>query len=240
MRDPGTARLPARGYVSLADFRARPLPAAEVGARQVADAARAAAGALPRPGTCAPCLRAAMLRGPEAACDCADRLSGGDRALLHAAAAELLTRPWSTVLLLGPDTRLRRRIGELAQVAHSFADAAPDGTLPVGDSSAHLVVAIDVLSRMAQPAAALAELRRAAAAGACLLANLAFNPDRARTEARRRAVGGGATLSPTTVQDIGWDVVGITRAAGWAEASLLQIWSDELGYPGMFLLRATS
>lgn len=228
-----SARLPARAYASLADFHARGLPPLRAAARQTSDAARAAAGDVERHGTCAPCLRAAMLRGPDAGCDCPERLAGTGRALLHAAGTELAARPWSTAVLLGPDTGLRRRIGDLAHTAHVYADALADGV-------AHLVAAIDVLPRAADPAAALGELRRVAALGACLLASFPFDPARARTEARRPVTGSAATLLPTAAHDIGWDIVAIARAAGWTQASLLHIWSDELGYPGLFLLRATA
>ncbi len=228
-----SAWLPARGYVSLADFHARGLPPSEAIAHQIADAARAAAGDVERHGTCAPCLRAAMLRGRHAECDCPDRLSGASRALLHAAATELAGRSWSTAVLLGPETGLRRRIGELAYAAQPYTDALADGV-------AHLVVAIDALPRAADPVAALGELRRVAALGGCLLASFPFDPARARTEARRPATGSGATLLPTVAHDIGWDIVAIARAAGWAQASLLHVWSDELGYPALFLLRATA
>ena len=232
--------LPARAYLSLADFRARGIPAAEAGARRTADAARLAGGEASRSGTCAPCLRAATLSGPNSACDCADRLSGTHRALLHAAGVELATRPWATVVLLGPDSNLRRRVAGLAQAAHPFANALVDGTLPVVTGVAHLMVAIDVLPRMAEPAAGLAEFRRVACAGACLLASFPFNPDRARTEARRPVSGPGATLLPVVAHDVGWDVADLSRAAGWAQASLLEVWSDELGYARTFLLRATA
>ena len=224
-----SARLPARGYVSAADYSARGV---------AVTAARANAAA--RPGTCAPCLRPTTLNGSHAECDCDDRLPGPSRAVLHAAGIELAVRPWSTAVLFGADTALRRRIGELAHTVHPFAGAAADGSIPIGDGVAHLIAATGALPRATDPAAALAELRRIAAPGAALLADFPFDPGRARTEARRPFAGPGATLLPTVVQTIGWDIVATARAAGWAQASLLRIQSDELGYPAMFLLEATA
>lgn len=236
-------RLPALAYVSLADFQARAAPLSVVmAAREAADAASVEFAGTARPGTCAPCLRAAMLRGPQAVCDCADALPGPARALLHAAASDVATRPWSTIVVLGADTPLRRRIGALGRVAHPFAAPAEDGTLPVGPDTAHMTVAIDALHRAAEPAAVLAELRRIAAPGGGLLASFPFDPGRSHTLVLRHLPGGSLTLAATPISDLGWDVLGMARRAGWARAEMLHVWSGELGYggPNLFLLRATA
>ncbi len=237
------ARLPALAYLSLADYQARAAPLAGVmAAREQADAATLEHAGAGRPGTCAPCLRATTLRGPQAVCDCADALSGPARALLHAAAAEPAMRPWSTVVLLGADTPLRHRLAELGRTAHAFSSPLDDGTLAVASGAAHMVIAIDALHRAAEPAAALTELRRVAAPGGGLLASFPFDAGRSHTEVRRRVPGIALNLAATPVSDLGWDVLAMARRAGWARAEMLHVWSGELGYggPNLFLLRASA
>ena len=114
----------------------------------------------PRAGTCVPCLR--PVRFVDGACDCAERLSLIDRALLHAAVAEAGLCGWSRLFVSGAPHKLA---GRLAALSGGLAD----------EGSADVAV-ID--ARTAKPA--LIRARRALVAGGVLLAAMNFDPDTRR------------------------------------------------------------
>ena len=100
----------------------------QLDARAAYERSLAVTKALTRPGTCAPCLRAAEFTSPAAegtrpplwrdsqTCDCRDRLSNQHRALLHFVQAAGVF-PWTRLLLAGPPSALDLRLSSMVQTA---------------------------------------------------------------------------------------------------------------------------
>ncbi len=254
-------RFPAESFASAAEFEAR---LGHDDARLARQARTEAALATTEPilserATCAPCLRPARLssrtdggrvieagrRVPEWAheqvCDCEDRLSGRDRALLHAAESLAGLRSWSRLLLFGPTLGVHRRLASLAGETLRVPDIEAGATLPAPDAAADVLIAADCLHRAPALRAVLAELRRIAAPGGCLLARVPFR-ERAAVSGTKARRGEGHRLMPVELHTIGWDILQALRDDGWTQAEMLRTWSRELGYLGAhnFLLRAVA
>ncbi len=245
--------LPGEHFVSQAEYLAdADRNRAALDARRRAEARMAGhLASWPHEGTCAPCLRRAVFAtaarpgrpnwAAGQACDCEDRLPASARVLLHAALGPGGLRPWSRLLLFGPEMPLHRRMRALAGETLHVADLTAADALEAAAASADLLIAADVLHRAASVPALLAAWRQAAAPAATLLASLPLHPDAPATLWRDGRAGTGR-LSATATHAIGWDVLRLARDAGWARAEILRVWSRELGYLGEahFLLRAVA
>lgn len=259
---PGIARFPAISLATQAEFiEARRALQDRLDARHLHEAALLAAGdTLIRPGTCAPCLRGAAFttrldRWPRAAdgsrmanwpegqiCDCADRLDGRARAVVHFAQAVAGLRPWTRLLLFGPEQAAHRRLAALAgEAVHAAAllpgDSAPGWTLPAPGRPVPLAVAIGCLHLVPPLDAALAAFRAALAPGGSFVFTVPFRYDASATLTRAdlpRPGGRLPALLRTPAHDIGWDILDRLRRAGFAHAAAHFYWSGELGYLGAF------
>lgn len=215
-----------------------------------------------RDGTCAPCLRRARFTASAAGgerladgrtlpvwrgqltCDCEDRLNCRDRALLHVLGAEAGLRRWSQVLLFGPPNAADRRIAAASARTVSVPRLAtvPTGSgrarhrLEAGDAAFHLVVSTDYLHRVPPLQTALAELRRVLMPGGRLVFTVPFHDGCAATVERTQRMPRRAGLLPAEaaceMHALGWDLLGMLRRAGFAQARMHGIWADELGYLG--------
>ncbi len=252
-------RLPAVSFVSQAEYdawcdHAAPLIAAQARTDHAAlAAADPQASRLDHAATCAPCLRPTNLAievGDKAAgrrgrqvCDCEDALTMPARALLHAAGVEGGLQPWSRLLLFGPAAAEHPRLAALSADATHLAGFGSDGRLDAPDGRFHLALASASLPLVAEPLAGMAELRRVLAPGGTLLAQFAFRPRARRSVAqpiRRESVRDG--MAPHDAHDFGWDILATLRELGFAQATMLRLWSHELGYWGgsNFILKAVA
>ena len=257
-------RFPSVSFVSLAEFEEYLRDAqSRLDARQAYERGLASAEEeILRDGTCAPCLRRARFTartaGGEALedgrlvpnwrdqliCDCEDRLSNRNRALLHFLTSEAGLRPWSRVLLFGPPSPLDRRIAAAAASLVSvprlrFAHAgggAQGYRLDAGNAAVHLAVSADYLQRVPPLVEALAELRRVLVPGGSFVFTAPFRWRAARSVARLadlpRLAGRLPTEAGGEVQALGWDIIDLLRGAGFRTARACTYWSDELGYLG--------
>jgi SAM-dependent methyltransferase len=215
-----------------------------------------------RDGTCAPCLRRTRFTtrtaGGEAlgggrlmpnwreqlTCDCEDRLSNRNRALLHFLAAEAGLRAWSRVLLFGPPGAADRRIAAAAASVASIprlgfargGAGARGYRLDAADAAFHLAVSADALHRVPPLAALLAELRRVLVPGGSFVFTVPFHFLAARSVAHLdglpRVSGRLPTEAGGEVHALGWDILDRLRDAGFGNARAHAYWSDELGYLG--------
>jgi len=218
------------------------------------------AACISRDGTCAACLRRASFTSLTAdgepladgrlvpawreqlACDCEDHLCNRHRALLHFLLAAAGLRTWSRVLLFGPATAVDRRIAAAAGSATSiprlgFARAGPqEYRLAADDAAFHLAVSSDYLHRVPPLRPLLAELRRVLVPGGRLVFTVPFRHRAAHSVAGLddlpRVAGRLPTEAGGEVHAIGWDILDMLRAAGFAGVCAHTYWSDELGYLG--------
>lgn len=130
--------------------------------------------------------------------------------------------------------------------------------LSFAGASFDLVVSNDVLEHVAEPAAALGELRRVLRPGGELIFSVPFWIDREATVRRAERAGGeirhllppayhGDPMSAEgslVFHDFGWDLLDLARAAGFAEVSMQLYWSYLYGHLGCplyhFVARAGS
>jgi SAM-dependent methyltransferase len=206
-----------------------------------------------RPGTCAPCLRQTRFSlstehgeklpngrvvpnwREQLLCDCADRLTNRQRALLHFVESTIGAPSWSRVLALGrlsaAERRLCQRLG-----TPIFVPRLPSLRLDLPDASCQLAVTLDYIHQIRPLAAMLAEIRRVLAPGGALVFTVPFRWDRMQTRSHvdPLAVAAGPVESPREVHEIGWDILDLLRAAGFARNRVHSYWSEELGYLGPF------
>lgn len=215
---------------------------------------------LTQAGTCAPCLRRTVFttrtagwdrladgrRTPQwhngLECDCEDRLTSRDRALLHFCEAVAGLRPWTRLLLFGPPAPTARRLTALA--AHADAvprlqpgPAAGEFGLAAADAAYHLIVADDCLHRVPPLRAAFAAFRRVLAPGGSLVFTVPLRYRAALTVSRRDLplhAGRAPAEYRDAAHEIGWDVLDMLRAAGFRHAAVHSYWSNELGHLGPF------
>jgi hypothetical protein len=211
-----------------------------------------------RAGTCALCLRRTTFASPTAGwparpdgqrvpqwsealhCDCEDALSSRARAVVHFARSVGGLCDWTRLLLFGAPHACHRRLAAEAgstTVVPALREAGEVPRLAAADGRFHLAVAVETLHRVPPLATALAELRRALAAGGALIFTVPFRYNAARTVSRNDLAGRDGRL-PTLVREsaheFGWDLLERLRAAGFAEATAHCYWSGELGYLGAF------
>lgn len=209
-------------------------------------------------GTCAPCLRRTVYTTdipawdrlpdgrrvpdwePAQTCDCADRLPGQARAVLHFAQSNANLSAATRLLLLGPEpvagARLAAGAGETTRIAR-LVDEPGGYRLQAADGAFHLAVSCGYLHRVPPLAAALAELRRVLAPGGALVFTVPFRYRAAHTVTRTNLPGVSDRLPGEyreAVHEIGWDVLGLLRTAGFRQAAVHSYWSAELGYLGPF------
>jgi SAM-dependent methyltransferase len=212
-----------------------------------------------RDGTCAPCLRRARFIArtaggqalddgrllpnwrEELVCDCEDRLNNRNRATLHFLLAVAGLRGWSRVLLFGPPGAADRRIAAQAGFVASVPRAGrsrPGYRIDAADAAFHLVVSSDYLHCVPPLEPVLAELRRVLVPGGYFVFTVPFRARAARTVTRLEGlprVGGRLPAEAGgEVHALGWDILELLRAAGFADARAHITWSDELGYLGPF------
>jgi SAM-dependent methyltransferase len=266
MSDTGLhVRFPSASFVSFAEFEEyRRDMQPRMDARYLYERSLAITGeTILRDGTCAPCLRPARFtartaRGEtladgrivpnwreELTCDCEDRLSNRNRALLHFLASVAGLRTWSRVLLFGPpgpaDRRVTAMAGGIARVPRlglGRAAGAPEYRLAAADATFHLVVSSDYLHRVPPLPPALGELRRVLVPGGQFVFTVPFRALAAHTVSRLdglpRVAGRLPTETGGEVHELGWDILSLLRAAGFTDARAHIYWSDELGYLGPF------
>jgi hypothetical protein len=201
-------------------------------ARDTYERSLATAEPVLRPGTCAPCLRAAQFTCPAAEgtrlpvwrdslhCDCQDRLSNQRRALLHfVQAAGVL--PWTRLLLIGPPSTLDLRFSSMVQTAIRLPVT---GSMPEGEGF-HLAVSNNHLARIAAPHAALAAIHGQLLEGGRFIFTTPFDHGAA---------------PPEIPHPFGWGLLSMLRDAGFRDAAAYLYWSEELGYlgPMNFIFRA--
>jgi len=253
-------RFPSVSFVSLAEFEEYQRDArSRLDARHAYELSLASSEeAVVRDGTCAPCLRRACFTartvGGEAlddgrlvpqwreqlVCDCDDRLSNRNRALLHFLAAEAGLRAWSRVLLFGPPGTADRRIAAAAASVASIPRlgfARGGGyRLDAADAAFHLAVSADALHRVPPLAALLGELRRVLVPGGSFVFTVPFHWRAARSVARLEGLPRVSGRLPTEaggdVHVLGWDILDLLRGAGFGNVRAHAYWSDELGYLG--------
>ncbi len=205
-----------------------------------------AAETILRDGTCAPCLRPARFTActtggetladgrlvpnwrEELTCDCEDRLSNRNRAMLHFLAAAARLRTWSRVLLFGPSGPADRRIAAMAASitrVSRLGRAAATGAeyrLAADNATFHLAVSSDYLHRVPPLEPALGELRRVLVPGGQLVITVPFRALAARTVTRLEGLSRVAGPLPTEadgeVHELGWDCLDRLRAAGFSDA----------------------
>jgi hypothetical protein len=201
-------------------------------ARAAYERSLAVTKALTRPGTCAPCLRAAEFTSPAAegtrpplwrdsqTCDCRDRLSSQHRALLHFVQAAGVF-PWTRLLLAGPPSALDLRLSSMVQTAIRLPET---GAMAEGEGF-HLAVSHNHLARIAKPQAPLAAIHSQLLEGGRFIFTTPFDPGAA---------------PPETPHSFGWDLLAMLREAGFRDAAAYLYWSEELGYlgPMNFIFRA--
>jgi hypothetical protein len=261
LREPDThVRFPAASFVSYAEFLAYSAESrALFESRQLHERALALPpGAHVRPGTCAPCLRQARFSvtteggaqlpngmvapnwRDQLICDCRDRLGGRHRALLHFVETAITLSAWHRVLAFGrmsaAETRLCARLGETSAVPRLTSDAAGAHRIAAADASHHLAISLDYLHKVPSLPLALAELRRVLVPGGALVFTVPFRWDRPTTRSHVD-LAARETLpveSGREIHEIGWDILGLLRAAGFARCRAHIYWSDELGYLGAY------
>jgi SAM-dependent methyltransferase len=168
-------------------------------------------------------------------CDCADRLTNRQRAVLHFVESTITVPSWSRVLALGrlsaAERRLCQRLG-----APVLAARPTMARLDLPDAACHLAITLDYLHQIRPLAAVLAEARRVLAPGGALVFTVPFRWDRVQTRSHvdPRAVASSPAESPREVHEIGWDILEMLRTAGFARNRVHSYWSEELGYLGPF------
>jgi hypothetical protein len=207
-------------------------------------------GSVVREGTCAPCLRPAVftsaVAGGEALkdgrllpnwreamlCDCRDRLSNRQRALLHFVQAGGIL-PWTRLLLLGAPGAVDLR---LAALAGKLTVMRPFGSVPRGEGF-HLAVSHDYLQAVQDLDAALSGMRERLLEGGRFVFTVPFHHGNARSELAPPGLY-AELAAPGHV--LGWDLLDRLRAAGFRDAAAYLYWSEELGYLGAmnFVFRA--
>jgi SAM-dependent methyltransferase len=220
--------------------------------REIEVSLAAASASLSHPGSCGPCLRRTVFTSAtdggellddgrivpnwseQCVCDCADRLPGRARALLHFVESAGQFGPWTRLITLGPPGPADRRLAALAGTRIPLLRLPARALrLPLEDASAHVVVADSYLHHAPLFDETLAELHRVLAPGGLLAFTVPF-PERSphtvsHADDSRRRVGG-----KREAHEIGWDILQRLRNAGFAHAAAHGFWSAELGYLGAF------
>jgi SAM-dependent methyltransferase len=225
---------------------------------------------LSQSGTCAPCLRpASFLSSTQAGervpdgrrmpywphqmrCDCADRLSGRQRAIVHLAQATGLAA-WTSLLLFGTPNAADRRLAGLvgSTTARPRLIVAPTPWdeehfhLDVPDASVHIAISQDYLEFIPPLPAALTAIVQALAPGGRFIFSTQFLANEPATSFIPPDSYAFAPQTPVEYREeshrFGWDLLGMLRDAGFSDAAAYLTWSEELGYLGSlnFLFRAT-
>jgi SAM-dependent methyltransferase len=185
-------------------------------------------------------------------CDCADRLNGRARAVVHLVQATGLAA-WTSMLLFGTpsaaDQRLTALVGSATPAPRLRAAPTPREperfVLDLPDASFHVAISQDYLEFVPPVRAALAEVARALVPGGRFI----FTTQFLAGEAASRFIPQDAyALMPQTPAEyredshrFGWDLLTMLSDAGFSDAAAYLTWSEELGYLGSmnFLFRAT-
>ena len=191
-------------------------------------------------GSCGLCLRATefatfvpekteggAVRAPnfreEQACGCADGLNARFRGLLQFIYGEIGVFPWMRVLVLGAaqciEPRLRPLVASLCAQARS---GQVGEACQVGNPPYHLIIASEYLHAVPLLGDTLAALHGALVPGGHLLFTAPFET----AAAVSRAHDDGPVL--------GWDILDLLAASGFAAAAAHLFWSEEFGYLGPF------
>jgi hypothetical protein len=225
---------------------------------------------LTQEGTCAPCLRPAVFQSEtqpgekladgrrmpywprQMRCDCEDRLTGRQRAIIHLAQATGLA-PWTNLLLFGTpspaDGRLARLVGSVTQVARLRAAPLardPDRfVLDAPENAFHIALAQDYFEFVPPLNAALAGIAETLLPGGRLIFTTQFRFAERHSVLMPAETYGFAPVIPAEYREdshvFGWDLLTMLRDAGFSDAVAYLTWSEELGYlgPMNFLFRAT-
>lgn len=213
-----------------------------------------------RPGTCAPCLQTASFAPANLAentsapeknapdtnapdwregqlCDCPHRLGQRARAVLHFLQSRAGLGPTTRLLLFGPAGPLHARLAEgLHTVTHQPRLLPAPLRLDTASAAFTVVLSWDYLHRVPPLAEALAEIRRSLAPGGRFVFTVPFHYRAAGTRSRLAHVPRRAGRLPPEfrgeVHEIGWDILPMLDAAGFARSEAHGYWSDELGYLG--------
>jgi hypothetical protein len=213
-------------------------------------------------GTCAPCLRPTTFlsstldreRLPDGRrmpnwnedmrCDCENRLTGRQRALIHFLQATVLT-PWTHMLLFGPPSDVDRPLKSLAYATTSVprlrrSDAAsnrhPMAFLDAPSSKFHAVASQDYLNFVPPLRAALEEILRVLVPGGRFIFSIPFHFTAILSEYITQDVLSFAPETPVEFRGLGhklgWDLITLLTQTGFRDATAYLYWSAELGYLG--------
>jgi SAM-dependent methyltransferase len=185
-------------------------------------------------------------------CDCADRLSGRQRAIVHLAQATGLAA-WTSLLLFGTPNAADRRLAGLvgSTTARPRLIVAPtpwdeeNFHLDVPDASVHIAISQDYLEFIPPLPAALTAIVQALAPGGRFIFSTQFLANEPATSFIPPDSYAFAPQTPVEYREeshrFGWDLLGMLRDAGFSDAAAYLTWSEELGYLGSlnFLFRAT-
>jgi len=223
-----------------------------------------------RPGTCAPCLRPAIFESAtqpgerladgrrmpywprQMRCDCEDRLTNRERAVIHLLQATGLA-PWTNLLLFGApnpaDRRLAPLVGSITAIPRLTAAPTvrdPDAfILQAPAASFHLAVAHDTIEFVPPLATALAAIANALTPGGRFIFTTQFRVEQAESTLIPADSYAIFERTPAEYREdshkFGWDLLTMLRNAGFSDATAYLTWSEELGYLGSmnFLFRAT-
>jgi SAM-dependent methyltransferase len=206
-------------------------------------------------GTCAPCLQVTNFSSSTESgerlkdgrfcpswreamqCDCEDRLSNRERAVLHFVMATGIL-PWMKLLLLGGPNAVDRKLAALAAETTAMRPFSPKPE----PQSFHMAVSQDYLHHIPHLGAALEELCRQLVEGGRFIFTVPFH----HTESQSTLIdlAGFSGRVPAEFQGathrLGWDLLDMLRQAGFREAAAYLYWSEELGYlgPMNFVFRA--
>jgi SAM-dependent methyltransferase len=212
-------------------------------------------------GTCGPCLRVteftSATEGGEITsdgrhvpswreqqmCNCPHALTSRERAILHVALPLTAAADWYKLGMVGSSPRL----------ANYFLKQQPDITiwsrfeltghsdgLSLGAEAAtfHMIVSPDYLNFVPPLDEALREVARLLTPGGIFAFTIPFYFNSAATVSQydRLPVRDGRLpiFSSEPVHQIGWDILGRLRHAGFEDSKAYCYWSEELGYLGTF------
>jgi SAM-dependent methyltransferase len=252
-----SVRFPAISFASYAEYRAaRDVGRVELEQRHQHERSLALpSGEHVRAGSCAPCLRQTQFTVSTAGgapaddgrispvwrdqlvCDCPDRLTNRDRAILHFASAWPLL-PWQRVMAFGrmssAGAAMCRRLGETLSVRRMLADASSGPRIAARDACCDLLISLDYLQNVPPLPLALAEMRRVLSPGGRLIFTVPFRADRPATLSHIPTAADAQTPveSAREAHEFGWDILDQLRAAGFSRCRAHVYWSVELGYLG--------
>jgi SAM-dependent methyltransferase len=212
-------------------------------------------------GTCGPCLRVTDFTSGTAGgestadgrrvpswreqqvCGCSFALTSRERAILHVALPFIGAANWYKLGLLGSSPRLASYLSKSQPhiaIWPRFERADGPAGLSLGAATAafHMIISPDYLNFVPPLDEALNEVARALMPGGVFAFSVPFhiNLDVTASQYDHLPTGNGRLppFSSEPVHQIGWDILGRLRRAGFEDGKAYCYWSEELGYLGTF------